>query len=152
MRYFIDTEFDGTGGPLLSIALVKETGPRSIYIVTDNVEIAVNSWVIENVISKINIVPDDTVVVTGIYENSVGHFIRECLKGDPHPIIIADSPVDIGRFCAAISTNIYGEYEPFEFARMTFEVYDDNVTDEDYENKHHAYFDALHLRQKILNE
>ena len=34
MRYYLDTEFDGHNGPLLSLALVPETGEDSIHIRT----------------------------------------------------------------------------------------------------------------------
>lgn len=46
MRYYLDTEFDGFGGPLLSLALVREDG-ASFYVVTS--ASAENEWVKANV-------------------------------------------------------------------------------------------------------
>ena len=46
MRYYIDCEFDGHNGPLLSIALVAEGG-AGIHIRTN--EQPRDPWVIENV-------------------------------------------------------------------------------------------------------
>ena len=33
MRYFLDTEYDGFGGTLLSLALVPEDGGEEFYVV-----------------------------------------------------------------------------------------------------------------------
>ena len=35
MRYFLDCEFDGFGGPLISLALVPEDGSEEFYAVLD---------------------------------------------------------------------------------------------------------------------
>ena len=48
MRYFLDTEYDGFGGPLISLALVPEDGGEELYLVLD--QDATDPWVERNVI------------------------------------------------------------------------------------------------------
>lgn len=46
MRYYLDTEFDGHNGPLLSLALVTRSG-HGLYVRTS--DRAKDPWVIQNV-------------------------------------------------------------------------------------------------------
>ena len=49
MRYFLDTEYDGFGGALLSIALVPEDGGEEFYAVIEHDGVR-SEWVARHVI------------------------------------------------------------------------------------------------------
>lgn len=145
-RYYIDCEFDGHNGPLLSMALVRSRSD-SMMIVAG--ETAADPWVAENVIPILhNDQAQETVVVS---PDSVGVMIREFLGNDQAPIVIADSPVDIARFCQAISTAPDGGWASAEYPRMTFEVHnvDCYPTTLPGAIQHNAWWDAMALRHKL---
>lgn len=147
-RFYIDCEFDGHGGPLLSTALVRDDG-RGIHIQTD--QIAQDPWVIANVVPLMNKHQAQLSQWIPLYEvgASIRSFIGECGR----PIIIADSPVDIGRFCQAISTGPHGEWASTEYPAMRFEVHNVDCYPTRLEGavQHNAWWDAMALRS-ILTE
>ncbi len=147
-RFYIDCEFDGHGGPLLSIALVREDG-RSIHIGTKAE--ARDPWVIENVMplmgkhqATLNWRPE---------VNDVGTVIRELTGDCGRPVIVADSPVDIGRFCAAISTSPQGGWASADYPRMTFEVHNVDCYPPDLPGavQPNAWWDGMALRRKLVS-
>lgn len=123
MRYYIDCEFDGHGGPLLSIALVREDG-RSIHIGV--LMEARDPWVVENVVPIMG----------------------------RHGATFADSPVDIGRFCSALTTSPLGGWASAEYPLMTFEVHNVDCYPTTLEGavQHNAWWDAMALRQKLTTD
>ena len=148
MRYYIDCEFDGHNGDILSVAIVREkSNPYSIYIRVSNNPI--NPWVIENVVPVLDSHQAD--VTTIVREQHVGAIIQTFLAGDDHPIIIADSPVDIGRFCRAISTGPDRQWVSTSQPRMTFEVHNVDCYPTTLEGavQHNAWWDAMALREKL---
>ncbi len=142
--FFIDCEFDGHGGPLMSIAVVRGDG-QSLYVRIPNVA-AADPWVEENVLPNMDYHFAD--VAEMVHIDEVGPAIRRFLGNSGHPIIIADSPVDVARFCAAISTGADGGWAPTMFERMTFEVHnvDSYPTDLPGAVQHNAWWDAMALR------
>ena len=146
VRYFIDTEFDGHNGPLLSLAMVREDG-ASIHIST--FEEATDPWVIANVLPLMEDHGAD--VTRRVPLNMVGGEIHKHLGADPSPVIVADSPVDIGRFCAALSTGPDGGWASADYPRMTFEVHnvDCYPTTIPGAVQHNAWWDAMVLRAKL---
>ena len=147
-RFYIDCEFDGHGGPLLSIALVREDG-YSIHIRTN--QIAQDPWVIANVVAAMD--KDDAHCKQWIPLGEVGESIRSFVGDCDCPTIIADSPVDIGRFCQAISTGSDGGWASADYPAMRFEVH--NVacypTDLPGAVQHNAWWDAMALRHKLTS-
>lgn len=145
--FYIDCEFDGHGGPLLSIAMVRDDG-RSIHITTK--ETARDPWVLENVVPLLEKHSADTAEMLDI--SDVGAALKAFIGDCDHPVIIADSPVDIGRFCAAISTGPDGGWASTDYPRMAFGV--ENVdcypTTVPGAIQHNAYWDAMALRAKWL--
>lgn len=147
MRYYLDTEFDGHGGPLLSLALVREDG-FSIHLRTGIR--AMDLWVIRNVEPLMD---EHDADLFGTLErpNDVGAKIRWFLHTDTHPVIVADAPGDIARFCVAIGTGADGEWTATEYPQITFEYH--NV--EPYPTtlpgavQHNAWWDAMALREKL---
>jgi hypothetical protein len=153
MRYTIDTEFDGHGGPLISLALVPEQGDPFYFVTFHN---PADPWVEENVMPYIfhN-------MQKGLYthqvianEQSLGFYLREYLANEKNITIIADSAIDIGRFCQHIHSNGAGQYVSNELEHISFEVHNvdcwpNNLGPDAIQ--HNAYWDALALWEK-LNE
>jgi len=145
-RYFIDCEFDGHDGPLLSMALVREDGD-SIHIEA-NVA-AMDIWVQRNVVPLMS--SHQASKSAKVYHNEVGSVVLAFLGNDPDPTIIADSPVDIARFCRAISTGADGAWSSVHLPCMRFEVHnvDCYPTDLPGAVQHNAWWDAMALRAKL---
>ena len=145
-RIFIDCEFDGHDGPLLSIALVCENG-RSIHIRVD-VE-PMDLWVRQNVLPLME--RHDASESATVYHNHVGRVIRDFLGEVSTPVIVADSPVDIGRFCRALSTGEDGGWASADYPLMTFEVHNVDCYPTDLEGavQHNAWWDAMALRHAL---
>lgn len=149
MKYYIDCEFDGHGGPLLSIAMVSYNGP-SIHIRTT--EIARDQWVIENVVPLMD--RHDADMEATLPVNGVGEALRRFINmfpGAQSIDVIADSPVDIGRFCQAISTGEDGGWASTEYPRIDFEVHNVDCYPTTLEGavQHNAWWDAMALREKL---
>jgi hypothetical protein len=146
VRFYIDCEFDGHDGPLLSIALVHEDAEYSIHIEADVV--ACDPWVLANVVPLLD--NHDAPDCIRVHPNAVGDVIRAFI-GECEPVIIADSPVDIGRFCRALSTGPDGGWASTDYPRMTFEVHDVDCYPTDLPGavQHNAWWDAMALRSKL---
>ncbi len=97
MNLYIDCEFNGKGGELISMALVAEDG-REFYEV---VQIPSNCtpWVFQNVIPILGKKP----IGPKAFQAKLRHFLDKY----PHPTIIADWPIDIAYFCEWV---IVGDY------------------------------------------
>ncbi|CAB5223146.1 hypothetical protein UFOVP368_67 [uncultured Caudovirales phage] len=149
MRYYIDCEFDGHNGELLSLALVTD-GEDSIHIQAD-IE-PMDLWVRRNVMPLMD--SHKAPKAAKVYLNDVGGVIRAFMVKDQCPVIIADSPVDIGRFCRAISTGPDGEWASADYPRMRFEVHnvDCYPTTLDGAVQHNAWWDAMALRAKLTGD
>lgn len=146
MRYYIDCEFDGHNGPLLSIAMVREDG-ESVHIETT--EDAGDPWVIENVMPRLRLHHAHAALQVPV--TMVGRKLAAFIGTDEAPVIIADSPVDIARFCAAISTAPGGGYSACFTPRLSFEVHDVDCypTELPRAVQHNAWWDAMALRHKL---
>jgi hypothetical protein len=147
MRYYLDTEFDGHNGPLISLALVRETG-GSLYCVTEHEP--VDPWVRENVCPLVLSAHEAAVLMP---ENFVGGAIRFFLQDDPLPDIVADSAVDIARFCRAMSTNDDGGWASFD-GPITFQVHDVACYPTTLPGavQHNAWWDAMALRHLLTSK
>ena len=102
MRYFLDTEFNGFGGELISLALVPEHGHDEYYAVLPLPDV-LHPWVERNVVPYLNSVPP------GLNSGPVSRLeaateIAHYLRGDEAPVIVADWPEDIAHFCLLIVT------------------------------------------------
>lgn len=145
-RFYIDCEFDGHNGTLLSMAIVRDDG-LSMYIKVANE--AFDPWVLENVIPILD--DERATFVETVEENAVGESLRALIGDCLNPIIVADSPVDIARFCRAISTASDGSWKSTNYERMTFEVHNVDC----YPTKlvgavqHNAWWDAKALQNKL---
>ena len=147
-RFYIDCEFDGHNGPLLSIALVKDDGD-GIHIQAD-VE-PMDLWVRRNVLPIMD--AHKAPKMAKVYHNDVGGVIRAFIGDCECPLIVADSPVDIGRFCRALSTGPDGEWASAAYSKMRFEVHNVDCYPTNLVGaiQHNAWWDAMALRH-VLRE
>lgn len=159
MRYYLDTEFNGMGGELLSLALVSEAPIGGVYLANKAVRRAaewsktqphiktpgIDPWVWKNVLPIIELKND------GLQWDSLDMFsywIGHVLGGDPDPIIVTDWPDDIKYFCQCLIT---GPGEMIDIPGIKFEVVrvDAYPTDLPGAVQHNAYWDAMALRYKL---
>ena len=117
MRYFLDTEFNGLGGELMSLALVPEHGDQEFYIVLP-LPSPLHPWVAKHVVPYLNNVPPghDCAPVSRL---AAAEQLAEFLAGDLDPLILADWPDDIALFCALLVT---GEGEMAPVGTLRFEL------------------------------
>lgn len=93
MRYFLDTEFNGYQGELISLALVN-VDFKSLYMVFDR-PANVAPWVQENVIPYIESVPADVKINRIIMKHEAHRLMEEFFKDDDDIEIVVDWPDDI---------------------------------------------------------
>ena len=96
MRLFLDTEFNGFQGKLISMALVPEDKTKPEFYrelqMTDQLE----PWVRDNVVPHLILPP----VSYGEFQNALAYYLLSA--GDC--TIVADWPDDIRYFCEALIT------------------------------------------------
>ena len=145
--YYIDCEFDGHNGPLLSIAMVRGDG-YSLHVAVRDIAIS-DPWVAENVLPIIDSHNAD--IGCRVRINEVGRVLRSFIGNCPNPTIIADSPVDIGRFCRTISTGSDGGWASADYPGMTFIVRNVDCYPTTLQGavQHNAWWDAMALRAAL---
>jgi hypothetical protein len=147
VRYFLDTEYNGWGGGLLSLALVPEDG-EELYLTLDWNGV-LEEWVERNVVPYIDTVPE-TLVSPRISRDDAARAIAHYLGGDPEPVILADWPEDIAHFNALLVT---GPGLMAEVPRLRFEFVPLGgfSTAANSKVSHNALHDARALRDHILS-
>lgn len=143
MKYYLDTEFNGFGGELISLALVGEDN-RELYLAIECKN--PKKWVKENVIPVIRA---KKAVPQYVTKDEVGAAIELFLRGT-RPVIIADWPDDIRYFCEAL---IRGPGEMVNIKQLEFHVIrvDSYPTELEGAVQHNALWDARALR-KVLED
>lgn len=147
MRYYLDTEFDGFGGPLISLALVREDGASVYYVLSVT---AFDPWVQANVLPILwDSKPRDRLILLGASgRQAAAEDIARFLAGDLQPVIIADWPADIRYFCELIE---FPDGNMAPIPRLTFELIrvDAYPTDLEGAVQHNAWWDAMALRHTL---
>jgi hypothetical protein len=145
MQYFVDTEFNGFGGNLLSLALVRDDG-ESLYLIYEHPD-PIDPWVEQHVMPHIYKIPDPK-INSHVVSTPVGgaRRIAEFLYGDTAPVIITDWPDDIRYFCQAVIT---GPGMMVNIPRLIFDMVRVDAYPTTLENAihHHAWWDAMALRE-----
>jgi len=135
--YFLDTEFDGFNGPLISLALVPlETSGQELYLRT--IHEATDPWVKEHVMSVIgNVKPHQ--------DNAIARTILTFLDFNQPPKvkIIADWPDDFSYLMKAVIT---GPGKMPSFKPLLGMVLDLSLTTEHSQVPHNALWDARAMR------
>ena len=99
MRYFLDTEFNGFGGALLSLALVPEDGQE--FYVTLQCDDPIFPWVERNVVPYLDNVPVG-LVSPRMTRREAADALAAYLGTDPEPELVADWPEDVTQFCSLL--------------------------------------------------
>ncbi len=146
LRYFIDTEFNGFGGALLSLALVREDG-LSLYLLYDPPD-ELDPWVSRNVLPKLTRLPPE-IEVRHVGQADGARAIAAFLDGDRDPEIIADWPDDIRLLCSAL---MLGPGATVLLDRLRFEILrvEPYPTDLEGAVEHNAWWDAMALRRRLM--
>jgi len=146
MRYFLDTEYNGWGGALLSLALVPEDG-EELYLTLDW-DGALEPWVERHVIPYLDMVPEN-LVSPRMSRADAARTISHYLAGDPDPLILADWPEDIALFNALLVTapGSMAEVSTLKFQFMPLTGFS---TAANSKVPHNALHDARALRDHVL--
>jgi hypothetical protein len=147
MRYFLDTEFNGFGGELISLALVPEHGDQEFYAVIAAAD-APHPWVERNVMPYLAAIP------VGLQADPVSRHqaaldVARYLAPDRDPVIVADWPEDIAYFCNLLVTTP-GEMVAIGSLRFEFLSSPGFSTARNSAVPHNALHDARALRDFVL--
>ena len=148
MRYFLDTEFNGFAGELISLALVPEHGDQEYYAVLE-LPGEVHGWVQRNVLPYLHSVPQ------GLHHGPVSRQeaaseLARYLAADRDPVILADWPEDIAHFCMLLVTGP-GEIAAVGSMRFEFVSSPGFSTAMNSQVPHNALHDARSLRNHVLS-
>lgn len=137
MKYWIDTEFNGWYGDLISLAVIREDG-QSLSIYSE--ETSPTEWVAQNVIPLLG---KDAGAIQVKHWDEARIFLRDFFKGDADPIVIADWPTDIKHFCDLMIVSP-GFSMPIPF--ITFKIVTPIGREVGQFLEHNAWYDAVRLK------
>lgn len=146
MRYFLDTEFNGFDGELISLALVPEYGDQEFYVVLP-LPADIHPWVAQNVIPYLGSVPE--ALFNRLDRITAAHELAAFLGADRDPLIVADWPDDIALLCRLLLT---GPAEIVEVGSLRFEFIRSPGFSTAVNSRvpHNALHDARALRDFVL--
>jgi hypothetical protein len=146
MRYFLDTEYNGWGGVLLSLALVPDDG-EDLYVTLDW-EGPLEEWVERNVVPYLDTVPEN-LLSPRMSRADAARTLAHYLARDPEPLIIADWPEDIAMFNALLVTGpgLMAEVPSLKFQFLSLTGFS---TAANSKVPHNALYDARALRDHIV--
>lgn len=147
MRYFLDTEFNGFGGELLSIALVPDEGEE--FYVTLSCSAPLVPWVERNVVPYLNTVPIP-LRQPAIDRPEAAAAIAHYLQAENDALIVADWPEDIAQFCMLLLTGpgTMVPVPPLHFQLLTLHGFS---TAANSAVPHNALHDARALREHLTH-
>jgi hypothetical protein len=99
MRFFLDTEFNGFGGKLMSLALVPEDKSAPEFYKELEIKDQLEPWVRDNVVPQLILTPCSF----SEFQNELANYLRHITFHHDYTII-ADWPDDIRYFCEALIT------------------------------------------------
>jgi len=146
VRYFLDTEFNGFGGALLSLALVPDDGTE-FYITLGSSEEHL-PWVEQHVVPFLDHVPIG-LVSPRLSRPEAAVALSHYLSVDPAPEIVADWPEDIAQLCDLLMT---GPGQMVPVPPITFQLVPlyGFSTAGSSAVPHNALHDARALREHVL--
>lgn len=147
LRYFLDTEYNGWGGALLSLALVPDNG-EELYLTLDW-EGSLEEWVQRNVVPYLDTVPPQ-LVSPRLNRSDAARTLAHYLAGDDEPLIVADWPEDVALFNALLVTGpgVMAEVPEISFRVVQLPGFS---TAANSKVPHNALHDARALRDHILS-
>jgi hypothetical protein len=136
MRYYLDAEFNGFGGPLISLALVPQDPTCAPFYEA----LACSSpvpWVVEHVLPVLR--------TQAISRSDMAAKLACYLRDDPEPMVVADWPEDIAQLAMLMIT---GPGWRLPSPRLIFELLDLPLFDSESASAvpHNACHDAMALR------
>ena len=140
MRIFLDTEFNGFYGKLMSMALVPEDPSQPEFYVELEMFDQLNPWVRENVAPKLNSIPKNRAE----FQNDLANYLWNCGEC----VIVADWPDDIRHFCESLITGPGMTINLFNSIKFELDLtiqYESLVP-------HHALYDARAIRDYYLKK
>lgn len=149
MRYFLDCEYNGFGGALLSLALVPGDGGEELYLTFDCAG-PVEPWVERNVMPYLDQVPD-ALRLPRIGRDAAAQAIAMYLAQDSDPEILADWPTDIELLCALL-TFAPGRMVAVPELRFRLLQLGRFSPAENSAVPHNALHDARALRDHVVNQ
>lgn len=145
MRYFLDTEYNGVGGALLSLALVPDDGDE-LYL-TFKTEDSLLDWVQRHVVPYLDSVPEQ-LSCPRLSREDAAQALERYLRHDEEPLIFADWPEDIAHFCNVMIT---GPGDMVDVRHVTFRLVpmSNFSTAANSRVPHNALHDARALRDHV---
>lgn len=141
MRYFVDAEFNGFGGELISLAAVPEDDAAPpFYEAVDCPRPC--KWVSEYVLPVIQTAARTL--------SQVSQLFSEYLSDDVMPVIVADWPEDIAHAALLLTNGRGGRLVMTEVSFLLL-PYSEFSADKLSRVPHNAYYDALALRDWVLS-
>ena len=142
LRYFLDAEFNGFGGPLISLALAPEN-QEAAYFYEALPCAEPNAWVRENVLPVLQTQP--------VTRSEMIAKLASYLRSDAEPVIVGDWPEDIAHLALLMVT---GPGWRLPSTTLRFELLDLPLFDSQAlsETPHNAYQDARALRAYVLDQ
>lgn len=145
-RWYLDCEFNGYGGELLSLALKREGG-GGLYWINARPPGNLDLWVAANVMPVLRSCEAQPVETP---LDDLPEVIEDVFKGwsERNPIIVADWPDDVRFFCESVMT---GPGTMIEINSLRFEVrrVDAYPTALPGAVQHNAWWDACALELKV---
>jgi hypothetical protein len=157
LRYFLDTEYNGWRGALLSLALVPEDGGEEFYATVDWSG-SIEPWVGQHVIPYLDMVPEGLISPRLSLEDAAAelsawlvreHQAQGARNGSMDFEIVADWPEDISQFCSLL---IVGPGLTVDVPPMTFRLLQLPGFSPAANSRvpHNALHDARALRDHVL--
>ena len=147
MCYFLDCEYNGFGGELLSLALVPSDHSEEFYVTLAGSQ-PVEPWVERHVIPFLDHVPAG-LVSPRLGSEQAAVALAAWLAGDLDPEVVADWPDDIAYFCRLL-TVAPGRMVPVPPLRFQLLTHHNFSTAAASAVPHNALHDARALRDHVL--
>ena len=148
MRYFLDCEYNGFGGALLSLALVPEDGSEEFYA-TLACDAAMDAWVERHVVPYLDTVPTG-LVSPRLSQEQAAMAVAAWIGEDPEPEIVVDWPEDIAYFCRLLTIGP-GRMVPVPPITFRLVPMGNFSTAANSAVPHNALHDARSLRDYVTN-
>lgn len=147
MRYFLDTEYNGFGGDLLSLALVPEDGSEEFYVTLD-CSAPIDPWVERHVVPFLDMVPEG-LVSPRLQRQAAAEALAAWLAHDEAPDIIADWPEDLAQIAMLLVTGpgMMVQVPPLSLHLVTLHGFS---TAANSVVPHNALHDARALRDHVM--
>ena len=148
MRYSLDTEFNGFGGALLSVALVPADGSEEFYVTIAH-DAPLDPWVERHVIPFLDMVPQ-SLQSPRLTRRAAAEALASWLAQDDAPEIIADWPEDLAQLAMLLVTGP-GQMLAVPPLTLRFEPLNNFSTAANSAVPHNALHDARALRDHVMN-